>query len=234
MTGPDLERLAAIGTATLSAQLIKHGLRSVWMAGPKPLAPGRRIAGPAFTLRFLPQREDVATFESYTLPGALVEAIEAAPAGAVVVADTRGAQGGGVIGDIYADRLRRKGVRGFVTDGAVRDLAGLGGVDFPIWCTGLTAPPSIGALWFAGWGEAIGCGGVLVFPEDLIVADDDGAIVVPRALVQPVLGAAIEQDRFERFVQARVAAGHAVTGLYPPTDPASLEAYQRWQEEEGR
>jgi len=228
MTPEQLDALAALGTATVSMQLLKHGVRSAWMHGPRPLVPGRRLAGPTFTLRFIPQREDLATPEHYARPGSLRDAVEAAPPGAVLVMDARGHSGAGSIGDILAERLRVRGIKAVVSDGVIRDSPGVRAVDLPIWCAGSAAPPSITGLLFAGWGEPIGCGGVAVFPGDIVVADDDGALVVPAGLAESVLIQSIEQDRFERFVQEKVREGHPVVGLYPP-DEATLSEYQLWR-----
>lgn len=227
MTPEQLDALATLGTATLSMQLLKHGVRSAWMRGPRALVPGKRLAGPAFTLRFIPAREDLANPEHYAQPGSLREAVEAAPPGSVLVMDARGHSGAGSIGDILAQRLYIRGVRGVVSDGVIRDLAGVLATELPVWCAGSAAPPSIGGLLFAGWGEPIGCGGVAVFPRDIIVADDDGALVIPAALADSILAGSIEQDRFERFVQEKVREGRSVVGLYPP-DETVLAEYQQW------
>ena len=228
-----VERLRAVGTATLTMQLLKRGLRRVWMAGPRPLAPGGpRLVGEAFTLRFIPAREDLAVPESYARPGSTRDAVEAAPAGSVVVIDGRGERGCATLGDILATRLHARGVAGLVTDTGVRDAAHCREIGLPIFCAGATAPPSISGLSFVAWQEPIGCGGVAVLPGDLIVADDDGAVVVPRALAEDVAEAGAEQERFEGYVQRRVARGEPVVGLYPPSE-ATLEDYRKWLATEG-
>jgi len=227
---PDtLDRLAGVSAATVSMQLIKRGIRRHWMSGPMPLNPGQgRIVGEAFTMRFVPAREDVATRESYGAPGSIRDAIEAVPEGRVVVIDARCEQGAATLGDILAARLVARGVRGVVSDGPMRDVAGLRAVGLPVFCTGAAAPPSIGALFFVGWEEPVGCGGVAVFPGDVIVADGDGAVVVPRALADGIAAEAPEQERFERFALERIEAGAPVRGTYPP-DEATLEMYKAWK-----
>jgi regulator of RNase E activity RraA len=220
-----LARLAAIGTPTLSSQLIKHGLRSSYLAGAHRLVGQDAICGPAFTLRFVPGREDKATPASYGWPGALPAAIDAVSAGSVVVIDARGHQGAGTVGDIFAERLRLKHVKGIVSDGVVRDLPGLRQVGLPIWASGTASPPSIGGLSFAGWEEPIGCGGVAIWPGDLIVADEDGVLVVPLALAEAIAAGGEKQNRFEAWVQKRVADGAALVGLYP-ADAATLAAFE--------
>ena len=100
----------------------------------------------------------------------------------------------------------------------VRDVAGVGGVDLPVWCGGVAAPPSVAGLTFVGWQEPIGCGGVAVFPDDVVVADDDGAVVIPAALVEHVLTAGPEQERLEAWIMGEVERGVALPGLYPPNE----------------
>ena len=215
------EALRGISTATLTMQLIKRGIRRGWMAGTKPLRPGvPRLVGPAFTLRFVPGREDISTRESYGAPNSLRDAIEEMPAGAVAVIDSRGEQGAGTLGDILAGRMKQRGVAGIVSDGPMRDIAGIRAVDIPIWCNGVAAPPSIAALWFAGWREPIGCGGVAVFPDDIVVADDDGAVVLPQALAAEIAADGRDQEDLEAWILTEIERGEPVKGLYPPNGAA--------------
>ena len=220
------EALRGISTATLTMQLVKRGIRRGWMAGTKPLRPGvPRLVGPAFTLRFVPGREDISTRESYAAPNSLRDAIEDMPAGAVAVIDSRGEQGAGTLGDILAGRMKRRGVAGIVSDGPMRDIAGIRAVDIPVWCNGVAAPPSIAALWFAGWQEPIGCGGVAVFPDDIVVADDDGAVVLPQALAAEIAADGSEQEDLEAWILTEIERGEPVKGLYPPNE-AALARYR--------
>lgn len=226
-----LRALQGVTTATLTMQLFKRGLRRVAMAGPRPLDPAAaRLVGEAFTFRFIPAREDIATPESYARAGSIREAVESVPAGRVVVVDARGELGAATFGDILVARLKARGAAGVVTDGAVRDAAATAEVGLPVFCAGVAAPPSISGLYFAGWEEEIGCGGVAVLPGDVIVGDGDGVVVVPRALADEVAIAGAEQERFERFVQREVKRGAGVVGLYPPDDE-TMAAYRRWLEE---
>lgn len=223
-----VQALTQISTATLSMQLLKRGLRNTAMIGPRPLDPALpRFAGPAFTLRFLPLREDLATPESYAQPGSLREAIESVPSGAVVVIDARGEQGAATLGDILAGRLKSLGAVAAVSDGPIRDVAEIRPLGLPIFCSGSVAPPSIARLTFADWQRAIGCGGVVVVPGDVVVGDEDGCVVIPRALASEVAGDAMEQERFERYVQHKVKHGAPVARLYPP-DEATLADYRQW------
>ena len=225
-----VDRLRQVSTATLTMILIKQGVRTSWLRGPVPLAPiAQRVAGPAFTIRFVPGREDLSGPESYARTPSFRDAIEAAPAGSVVVIDGCGNPLGATLGDILVARLARKGVAAAVTDAPVRDADEIRTVGLPVLSAGVAAPPSIVGLAFAGFGEVIGCGGVAVRPGDMMVCDNDGAVVVPIEMVASVAEAGIEQERFERFVQQRVKAGASVLGLYPPGDDA-IAAYRKWIE----
>jgi regulator of RNase E activity RraA len=138
------------------------------------------------------------------------------PAGSIAVADARGVTDAGIFGDILCARIRRKGVAALVTDGVMRDLAGVRATGLPVWCQGAAAPPSVAGLTFVNWGEAIGCGGVAVFPDDWIVADDDGAVVIPAAFIDEMVAAAPEQERLEGWIMEEVEKGASLPGLYPP------------------
>lgn len=226
-----LEKLRGVTAATVTMQLIKRGIRRCALVGPRPFLgwSGEPVVGPAFTMRFLPMREDLSTLEGYAKPGSIRDAIEAMPAGQVVVMATRGEQGCGTLGDILAARLQKCGARAVVSDGPMRDVAGIDPLGLPIFCTGAAALPSIAGHWFADWQRPVACGGVTVVPGDIIVADRDGAVVLPRALAAEVADAAPAQEHFEAFAQAKVTAGAPVTGLYPPNEATQRE-YERWCE----
>jgi regulator of RNase E activity RraA len=209
--------LSGISTATLTTVLLKKGLRNVWMRGTKPLRPGQpRVVGRAFTLRFVPAREDLATPESWSSPVSTRAAIEAMPGGCVVVVDATGCTDAGIFGDILCARMAKKGVSALVTDGVVRDLAGVLGTGLPVWCGGAAAAPSVAGLTFVNWQEPIGCGGVAVFPNDVVVVDDDGAVLIPQALLDAVVETATEQEALEAWIMGEVEKGAALPGLYPP------------------
>jgi len=209
--------LERVSTATLTTVLLKKGLRNVWMRGTRPLPTAtRRVVGRAFTLRFVPAREDLATPESWSSPISTRAAIEAMPAGCVAVVDAMGVTDAGIFGDILCARMRRREVAALVTDGVVRDLEGVIGTGLPVWCRGAAAPPSVAGLTFVGWQAPIGCGGVAVFPNDVVVADGDGAVVVPAALLAEVVAAALAQEELEAWIMGQVEHGAALPGLYPP------------------
>ena len=211
-----IEILQRVSTATLTTVLLKKGLRNIWMRGAKPLRPGQpRLVGPAFTLRFVPAREDLATPASWSSPISTRTAIEAMPEGCIAVVDAMGITDAGIFGDILCARMAKRGVTALVTDGVVRDLEGVLGTRLPVWCDGAAAPPSVAGLTFVGWGEPIGCGGVAVFPDDVVVADQDGAVLIPKAQLETVLTEGPAQEAEEVWIVDEVNRGATLPGLYP-------------------
>src|SRR5215213_766370 len=230
MSSPDgdaaLKALAGVTTATLTTILLKKGLRNVWIRGAFPLAPGAsRVAGRAFTVRFIPAREDLATPESWSSPKSTRAAIEDMPAGCIAVVDANGVKDAGFWGDILCARMAERGVSALVSDGAVRDIAGVLSTGLPVWAAGVAAPPSVAGLTFVDWQQPIGCGGVAVFPDDVIVADQDGAVVVPAAMVSDVASLAVEQERLEGWIMEEIRRGVPLPGLYP----ANAETQARYE-----
>jgi regulator of RNase E activity RraA len=214
-----IQTLSQVTTATITTILLKKGLRNVWLRGTVPLTPGQpRLVGRAFTLRFVPAREDLATPESWSSPKSTRAAIEAMPAGCIAVVDAMGITDAGIFGDILCARMKGRGVAALVTDGAVRDVAGVLATGFPVWSAGIAAPPSVAGLTFVNWQEPIGCGGVAVFPNDIIVVDGDGAVVIPAALVEDVVKLGPEQESLEAWIMGEVERGVALPGLYPAND----------------
>jgi regulator of RNase E activity RraA len=219
MSDANFAALKGVSTATLTTVLLKKGIRRSWMQGPKPLTPGLgRIVGRAFTLRFVPAREDLATPESWASPQSTRGAIEAMPEGVIAVADAMGVTSAGIFGDILVARMRKRGVAALITDGVMRDVAGVLATKMPVWCAGAAAPPSVAGLTFVGWQEPIGCGGIAVFPDDVIVVDDDGAVVIPHKMVDEITKAGVEQERFETWAVEQVEKGIPLPGLYPPNE----------------
>ncbi|WP_291010733.1 ribonuclease activity regulator RraA [Hydrogenophaga sp.] len=231
---PELVRtLSGVTTATLTTVLLKKGLRNLWMRGTKPLKPGQpRVVARAFTLRFVPAREDLATPASWASPISTRAAIEAMPPGCIAVVDAMGVTDAGIFGDILCTRMQQRGVAGLITDGVIRDLDGVLASGLPVWCQGTAAPASVAGLTFVGWQEPIGCGGVAVFPNDVVVVDADGAVLIPADLLEAVVPIAVEQERFEGWVVREVAAGVALPGLYPANE-ATLARYQAWVNTQG-
>jgi len=217
------ESLRRVATASLAGVMFKMGLTNQWVRGPMPIKPEfPRIVGRAFTLRFIPLREGV--------PGAMIkklpvnrDAVECMPAGCVAIADSRGTMDAATFGDIVVARLAKRGVTGIVTDGAVRDLHGLLAIGLPIWTSGITAPPPATRMLLAGWQQPIGCGGVAVFPDDLVVADADGVVVVPSGLAAEVAKRGLDQERLDAWQMEQVARGVALSELAPlPKQPESI------------
>ncbi len=212
-----VEILSQVTTATLTTLLLKKGLRNVWLRGTRPLRAGQpRLVGRVFTLRFVPAREDMATPESWSSPISTRAAIEDMPVGCIAVVDAMGVTDAGVFGDILCTRMVKRGVTALVTDGVVRDVSGVLGSGLPVWCSGAAAPPSVAALTFVDWQRPIACGGVAVFPGDVLVVDDDGAVLIPAALLDEILVLAPEQERLESWIMRQVEQGAALPGLYPP------------------
>ena len=219
MTPTLIATLRGITTATITTMLLKKGIRRCWMNGPKPLVPGgARLVGPAFTLRFVPAREDLATPASWSSPRSTRAAIEEMPDGCIAVIDALGVTEAGVFGDILAQRMAVRKVAGLVTDGAMRDKVGVLEDGLPVWCADVAAPASVAGLTFVGWQEPIGCGGVAIYPNDVVVADGDGAVVVPAALAEEVARLGAEQEQLEAWLMAEVKAGKTLPGLYPPNE----------------
>ena len=223
------DTLRNITTGTITTILLKKGIRRCWMSGPMPLAgEGRRVVGPAFTMRFIPVREDLATPESWAKPVSTRGAIEEMPEGCIAVADAMGIDSAGIFGDILTMRMMRRGVAALVTDGVVRDRAGVLASKLPVWCSGVAAPASVNGLTFVGWQEPIGCGGCAIFPGDVIVCDDDGAVVIPQDLVEFVAREGEEHERMETFIVSEVERGVKLPGLYPMNEETKTR-YEAWK-----
>ncbi|CAM3731745.1 ribonuclease activity regulator RraA [Castellaniella denitrificans] len=236
MTSPQevktFEALTRVTTATLTTVLLKKGLRNVWIRGASPITPGakgKRVVGRAFTVRFVPAREDLATPESWSSPKSTRAAIEQMSAGCIAVVDANGVKDAGFWGDILCARMVQRGVAALVSDGAVRDITGVLSTGLAVWAGGTAAPPSVARLTFVDWQQPIGCGGVAVFPDDVIVADQDGAVLIPAALLDEVTALAVEQERLEGWIMGEVEAGASLPGLYPPgaEHRARYEAHKR-------
>jgi regulator of RNase E activity RraA len=221
--------LRKVTTATITTMLLKKGIRRSWMNGPRPLASrGERIVGRAFTLRFIPVREDVATPESWGHAISTRAAIEEMPQGVIAVADAMGVPSAGIFGDILCARMKKRNVAALVTDGVVRDRAGVLMSGLPVWSAGVAAPASVNGLTFVGWQQPIGCGGCAIFPDDVIVADDDGAVVIPQAMAEFVAQEGAEHELYESWVFNEVESGVKLPGLYPPNDDAKAR-YAAWR-----
>jgi regulator of RNase E activity RraA len=205
--------------ATLTTVLRQKGLHRVWMHGPKPIVPNQpRLVGPAFTMRFTPIREDILTAEAITGPRSPRAILETIPKDFVVVVDAMGRTRAGVFGDIICLRMQYLGIAGLVTDGPIRDAAAMRNAGWPVWANGAAGPSSPAAFFCADSQVIIACGGVSVFPRDIIVADEDGVVVVPAAMAREIAETAVEKEEFEAWVSECVKSGESLNGLYPPDE----------------
>jgi regulator of RNase E activity RraA len=231
MTTVLYDQLRDVTTGTITTVLLKKGIRRCWMHGPMPLAgSGRRIIGPAFTMRFIPVREDLATPESWAKPISTRGAIEDMPPGCIAVADAMGVTTAGIFGDILTMRMMKRNVAALVTDGVIRDKVGVLASQLPVWCAGLAAPASVNGLTFVGWNEPIACGGCAIFPGDIIVCDDDGAVVIPQDLLSFVVEEGVEHERMETYIVSEVEKGAKLPGLYPMNAEAKAR-YEAWKKQ---
>jgi regulator of RNase E activity RraA len=148
------------------------------------------------------------------------------PEGCIAVVDAMGITDAGIFGDILCARMKKRNTKALVTDGVVRDVSGVLATNLSVWCQGYAAPPSVAGLTFANWQEPIACGGVAIFPDDAIVADDDGAVVIPASLIETVVAVAPQQEHLENWIMSEIARGIPLPGLYPP----NAETKARYEE----
>ncbi|MDC1312182.1 ribonuclease activity regulator RraA [Burkholderiales bacterium] len=222
----------SVSAASISAQLVKRGFRTRSIANITPINPSaNRIYGPAYTLRYIPMREDLATGpKTGQSSNPQRRAIEEAPKGSVLIADTNGLDVSGSFGDILVARLSQRGVSGIVSDGPMRDISEIKQMNFPVFSKGNAAPPSYTSMMAADTQVPIGCGGVATFPGDIIVGDEDGVVVIPQDIAEDVITAAYEQDLLEAYIRARVENGESIVGLYPPSERV-LSEYEEFRQE---
>jgi len=225
------KQLAACSSATLSTQLFKRGLRNQVLQGVSRLTPeAPTMVGEAFTLRNIPAREDIDHIGVYEDPEhPQRKAIEIAPKGSVLVIDCRGDARSASAGGILASRLAVRGVAGLVSVGGFRDTPEIAGRDFPVYCKAPAAPISLIGHHAVESNVPIACGGVAVYPGDVIVGDGEGVIVIPRAIADQVAADAIEQEKLEEFVQEEIASGRPLPGTYPP-NAATKARYAAWKQ----
>jgi regulator of RNase E activity RraA len=229
-----IARFERVSTATLTTQLFKRGLRNTFMQGVRPLgACGRNMVGPAFTLRNIPAREDIDRPKILADPEhPQRKAIDNAPAGHVLVVDCRGDPRAASGGDILMTRLMVRGAAGMVSDGGVRDSASIARMALPVFCAGPSAPLNLAQHHAVDIDVPIACGGVAVYPGDMIVGDADGVVVIPAHLAEEVARDAAEHEMLEAFVLERVAAGARLPGTYPP-NPETRAAFEAWRKAQG-
>lgn len=212
--------------ASISTQLIRRGLRNVAIRGVRPLNAGLPpMVGPAFTMRYVPAREDVDAYGFGGDPANIQrQAIELSPAGHVFVVDCRGAADIAGIGAILARRLQLRGLKGVVLDGGVRDTASIAATDFPMYCAGPAVPPNYAGHHAADMNVTVSCGGVAVYPGDIIFGDAEAVVVIPHHLAEEIANDAAEMEIRERFLYQEIESGRSIKGVYPP-DEDTLRRY---------
>ncbi|SFR44469.1 ribonuclease activity regulator RraA [Litoreibacter janthinus] len=230
------ELLEAVSVATLATALYKRGLRNQVIQDVRPVGrKGRNMVGPAFTLRYMPAREDrnqLVEFRNPKHPQRL--AVETCPPGHVMVMDSRKSANAASAGDILITRLMMRGAAGVVTDGGFRDAMNIGELEMPAYHNRPSSPTNLTLNEAIEINGPIGCGDAPVFPGDILVGDDDSVIVIPAHLADEVAKEAVEMTAFEDFVLSKVQAGASIIGLYPATKEENLEEFKNWRAEHGR
>lgn len=230
-----LARLSRVSVATLCTQMFKRGFRNVFIQGIRRLTTpsGGNLVGPAFTMRNIPAREDLDQISAFDDPAhPQRKGIESVPPGHVLVLDCRGETRVASGGEILTTRLKVRGAAGLVSDGPVRDSGAIAALDFPVYCAGGSAPLNLIHHHAIDLDVPIGCGGVAVYPGDVIVGDDEGVAVIPRHLADEVAADAEQQEAMEAFILERIRGGAALPGTYPP-NAETRAAYEAWRKSRG-
>jgi regulator of RNase E activity RraA len=230
------ERLTGVSVATLCTALYKRGFRNQFIQDVHPLKPkGRNMVGEAFTLRYIPAREDlnpITVFQDRGHPQR--KAVEECPPGAVFVIDSRKDPRAASAGSILVSRLMVRGVAGIVTDGGFRDSPEIGELAIPAYHNRPAAPTNLTHHQALDINVPIGCGDVPVWPGDVVVGDDEGVIVIPAGVADEVAAEAAEMTAFEDFVTEEVLKGRSILGLYPATDPQTNIDFTAWRKAKSR
>ena len=229
-------KLKTVSTATLATALYKRGFRSQFIQDVKPLQPMKEsMVGEAFTLRYMPAREDLNQLTVFRNPEhPQRKAVEMCPPGAVMVMDSRKSANAASAGSILVSRLMVRGVAGVVTDGGFRDAAEIAALDIPAFHQRPSAPTNLTLNQAIDINVPIGCGDAPVFPGDVIVGDNDGVIVIPAEIADEIANEAVEMTAYEDFVTEKVLGGQSIVGLYPATDEKNLAAFAEWRKAKGR
>ena len=234
---PETKRtLMGVSTATLCTALFKRGLRNQFIQDVRPLNAGLpNMVGPAFTMRYIPAREDlnpITVFQDRAHPQR--KAVETCPEGAVFVMDSRKDPRAASAGSILVSRLMKRGVAGVVTDGGFRDSPEIARLPFPAYHNRPSAPTNLTIHQALDIDVPIGCGDVAVWPGDIVVGDAEGVVVIPAAIADEIAAEALEMTAFEDFVSEKVMEGRSILGLYPPTDESSRTEFAAWRARNGR
>jgi regulator of RNase E activity RraA len=230
-TDSTIQQLRKISTASIATCLFKKGLRNQFIQNVTPLSKMKsNMVGRAYTLRYIPAREDLNPIEVFKNPEHPQRvAVEQCPKGHILVIDSRKDARAASAGSILVTRLMKRGVAGIVTDGGFRDSAEIADLDFPAYHNRPSAPTNLTLHQAIALNEPIGCGDVAVFPGDYLVGDDDGVMVIPAAIANEVADECAEMTLFEEFVLAKVNEGQSIIGLYPPTNPQTLKEFEVWK-----
>ena len=230
------DKLMGVSTATLCTALFKRGLRNQFIQDVRPLKfKGRSMVGEAFTLRYIPAREDlnpITVFQDRAHPQR--KAVEDCPPGAVLVIDSRKDARAASAGGILVTRLMVRGVAGIVTDGGFRDSPEIAELDIGAYHNRPSAPTNLTLHQAIDINVPIGCGDVEVFPGDVVVGDGEGVFIIPAGMADEIADEAVEMTAFEDFVTEEVRNGRSILGLYPPTDPQSKVDFEVWRKKMGR
>ncbi len=229
------EKLKKVSTATIATCLFKRGLRNQFIQGVKPLKLNRpTMVGEAYTLRYIPAREDLNPIEVFRDPKHLQRvAVEECPQGSVLVIDSRKDARAASAGSILVTRLMVRGAAGIVTDGGFRDSAEIAGLPFSSYHVRPSAPTNLTLHQAIAINEPIACGDVAVFPGDMLVGDDDGVMVIPAAIAEDVADECLQMNLFEAFVMQKVQGGTSIIGLYPLVDKKIREEFEEWKRNSG-
>jgi regulator of RNase E activity RraA len=222
------EALGIASTATITTQLLKRGFRTTFLAGLTATRPDLRMVGYAFTLRYVPMREDLDLVEIDNATSVQRLAVETVGPEDVLVIDARGDIGAATLGNILAERMRVRGLAGIVSDGALRDTSAFAEIDLPAYARATHQTQSTARHHPADMNVPIGCAGVLVMPGDVVVGDPDGVVVIPRHVAEEVALAAREQEERETFVLEKIRSGSSIVGVYPPNTATQAE-YEEWR-----
>ena len=230
------DKLKTVSTATISTALFKRGFRRQFIQDVHPLNPAAgTMVGEAFTLRYIPAREDLDRVDVFRDPGhPQRRAVEECREGAVLVIDSRKDPRAASAGGILVTRLMKRGAAGVVTDGGFRDSPDIAKLDFPAYHQRPSAPTNITRHHAVDIDVPIACGDVAVYPGDVVVGDKEGVLVIPAGIAEEVAAEAAERTAFEDFVIEQVENGRSIFGLYPATDPATTVAFAEWRKARAR
>ncbi len=228
-TAECIARLKHVSTATLTTQLFKRGFRNAFIQGVGPLGDyEENMVGPAYTLRYIPAREDLDVLEAFANPEhPQRKAVENAPAGKVLVMDCRGETRVASGGDILMTRLMVRGAAGVVTDGGLRDTRTIGEMAMPVYAACASAPLNLVHHHAIDIDVPIACGEVAVYPGDMMVGDSDGVVVIPAHLAEEIARDSARQEHMEAFLKTRIEAGARLPDTYPP-NAQTQAAYAEW------